>query len=121
LTLAGREQIEAADFIFVAEPNGSVESNDIKDVIENAKCGTLVDPQKSATVIIQNDGESTCRMTLYGPGIDGRIEVNVSQAVRDAIELRDAQNYEYPQGIDLIFISSEGELFAIPRLAREVR
>ena len=115
LTLAGREQIENADFIFVCN------SDDINDVIENAKCGTLADPQKSTTVIIQNDGEPDCRMTLFGPGIDGQIEVEVSQMVKDTIMLRDAQNYEYPQGIDLIFISSDGELFAIPRLIREVR
>jgi alpha-D-ribose 1-methylphosphonate 5-triphosphate synthase subunit PhnH len=115
LTLAGRVQIEAADFIFVCD------SNNIKDVIENAKCGTLADPQKSATVIIRNDGKPDCRMTLFGPGIDGNISVDVSQTVKDAILLRDAQNYEYPQGIDLIFISSDGELFTIPRLTREVR
>ena len=49
LTLAKREQIENADFVFVCEPNA------IKSVIENAKCGTLSDPHKSATVIIGNN------------------------------------------------------------------
>jgi len=115
LTLAGREPIEAADFIFICE------ENDIKDVIENAKCGTLADPQKSATVLIQNDGEPACQMTLFGPGIDGQLEILVPWVVKDAMELRDTQNVEYPQGIDLIFVSDNGELFAIPRLVREVR
>jgi alpha-D-ribose 1-methylphosphonate 5-triphosphate synthase subunit PhnH len=40
----------------------------------------------------------------------------VTQAVKDAITIRDAQNYEYPQGIDMIFVSGNGELFSIPRL-----
>ena len=46
LTLAKKENIESADFVFVCDPN------DIRSVIENAKCGTLSDPHKSATVII---------------------------------------------------------------------
>ena len=115
LTLAKRETVDNADFIFVCNPN------DVNNVIEYAKCGTLADPHKSATIIIRNDGEPTERLTLSGPGIDGQIEVTVTQTVKDAIALRDAQNYEYPQGIDLIFISDEGELFAIPRLVKVVR
>lgn len=114
LTLAKQENLESADFIFV-------NINDISGVIENAKRGTLVDPHKSATVIILNDNTSECSLTLFGPGIDGQKEIQTSGAVKDLIALRDVQNYEYPQGIDLIFISSEGELFAIPRLTKEVR
>ena len=112
LTLAKREIIEAADFVFVCEPN------DTKNVIESVKCGTLSNPHKSATVIIRNDGEPACPLTLSGPGIDGNITIQTTQTVKEAIELRDAQNYEYPQGIDLIFVSNNGELFAIPRLTR---
>ena len=108
LTLAKRENIENADFIF---------TNDVK-YIENFKCGTLADPHKSATVIIRNDGDPACQLTFYGPGINGLTTVQVTQIVHDAIILRDAQNYEYPQGIDLIFVSGAGELFAIPRLTR---
>jgi alpha-D-ribose 1-methylphosphonate 5-triphosphate synthase subunit PhnH len=40
----------------------------------------------------------------------------VTQAVKDAIAIRNAQYYEYPQGIDFLFASGAGELFAIPRL-----
>ena len=114
LTLAREEQAELADFIFVSD------TNDI-NAIENAKCGTLSDPHKSATVIIRNDDGPSCRMTLYGPGIDGQKEIHATQTVKDALALRDAQNYEYPQGIDLLFISGEGELFAIPRLVGLVK
>jgi len=115
LTLAKREQIEAADFIFVCDESIVKE---IKSVIENVKYGTLSDPHKSATVIIRNIGAPVYCLTLSGPGIAGFTTINATQTIKDAIALRDTQNYEYPQGIDLIFISSDGDLIAIPRLTR---
>ncbi|MCL1905591.1 MAG: phosphonate C-P lyase system protein PhnH [Clostridiales bacterium] len=113
LTLAKREEIAYADFVFVWG------QSDIKSVIKNAKCGTLADPHKSATVIIQNDGDAACALSLCGPGINGHIAVMVSQRVAEALALRNAQYYEYPQGIDLIFVSNGGELLAIPRLVNQ--
>jgi len=110
LTLARREKISSADFIFVCQ------ASDIKDAIENAKCGTLADPHKSATIIIQDDSELAGQLKFSGPGIKNCVEVQATKIVKDTIALRDVQHYEYPQGIDLIFISSGGELFAIPRL-----
>ena len=112
LTLAANTPLESADFIFVSE------QGELENAIESAKCGTLSDPHKSAMVIIQNDGEPIFRLSLSGPGINGQVEIPATQTVKDAIDLRDAQQYEYPQGIDLIFISKAGELFAIPRLTR---
>jgi len=112
LTLAKRGKIESADFIFICQPGN------IKTVIENAKNGTLTDPQKSAVVFILNDGASSFRLTFSGPGIDGRKTAQTTGTLRDAIAIRDAQNYEYPRGIDLVFVSGKGELMAIPRLTR---
>jgi len=94
LTLAKKQNIESADFVFVQKHDL------IKSVIENVKCGTLSNPHKSATVIISSDGSA--------------------QLLKYVLSIRDAQNYEYPQGIDLIFISGAGELFAVPRLTRMV-
>jgi len=87
LTLAKQEPLESADYIFICDPG------EMQTAIQSAKCGTLADPHKSATVVIQ------------GSGLE-----------KEATALRDAQNYEYPQGIDLLFISGAGELFAVPRL-----
>jgi alpha-D-ribose 1-methylphosphonate 5-triphosphate synthase subunit PhnH len=115
LTLAKKEAIGSADFIFVNDLNY------MEYAIANAKSGTLSDPHKSATVIIQNNDISALCLMLSGPGIDGQITVQTTQTVNDAVYLRDTQNYEYPQGIDLIFVSSNGELFAIPRLGKEVK
>jgi len=112
LTLAKREKTEAADFVFVCEPN------DMNNVIKNVKCGTLSDPHKSATIIIRNDGTPACSLTFYGPGINSRKTVQTTKTVKDAIDLRDVQDYEYPQGIDMVFVSSNGDLFAIPRMTQ---
>ena len=114
LTLAKKEPVETADFIFVCD------LNHMEYVINNAKCGALADPHKSATVILYNDGAPACRLRLAGPGINGRPEVQLTQAVKNAIAIREAQHYEYPQGVDLFFISGAGELVAIPRLVKVV-
>ena len=114
LTLAKKEKIEEADFVFVCDSD----VKKIKSVIKNVKCGTLADPHKSATVIIQNDGEPDCTLVFSGPGIDDHVIIQTTQIIKESLVLRDTQNYEYPQGIDLLFISGEGELLAIPRLVR---
>jgi len=113
LTHATRTVVEEADFIFVSE------AGDWAAVIEHAQCGSLANPHSSATVIVQNKqngGAPLNQLTFRGPGIDARATVLVTQTVKEILELRDAQCYEYPQGIDLIFVSDEGALFAIPRL-----
>ena len=112
LTLARKDEIESADFVFVSCPD------DIENVIENMKCGTLSDPHKSATAIIRNEGAPACRMKLSGPGIDGHAAVHATRTIEYAVMSRDARNYEYPRGIDMLFVSDNGELFAIPRLTR---
>ena len=114
LTLSRRVNVENADFVFVIDP-GCMEY-----AITNAKCGTLADPHESATVIIRNGGEPALRLSFSGPGIDDRIDADATQTVRDAIAMRETRDFEYPQGIDFIFVSDGGGLFAIPRLARLV-
>ena len=112
LTLAKESPIDAADFVFVCGADA------LEQIIQSAKCGTLADPHRGATVIVKDDGATDGRLTLYGPGIDGQVSVGVSPTVQTALRLRDAQYYEYPQGIDFIFVTGGGTLFAIPRLVR---
>jgi alpha-D-ribose 1-methylphosphonate 5-triphosphate synthase subunit PhnH len=61
---------------------------------------------------------SRCRLRLQGPGIKGAADVAATELVARALKLRDAQQYELPQGIDFIFVSDDGDLLAIPRLTR---
>lgn len=115
LTLSKKAETEDADFLFVSEPP------ELENTIRSAKCGTLSDPHKSATILIKNAGENTCRLRLYGAGIDGTTEFVTTELVKTALDIRDSQCYEYPQGVDFIFLSEDGELFSIPRLTlREV-
>jgi alpha-D-ribose 1-methylphosphonate 5-triphosphate synthase subunit PhnH len=110
LTLSRRESAENADYIFVAE------RNELVPAIESAKCGTLRDPHKSATLIVRNVDTEKCRLRLRGAGIREEAEFETTELVKIALETRDRQFYEYPQGIDFIFVSENGELLSIPRL-----
>ena len=59
---------------------------------------------------------------LQGPGIDGVAAYAATDAACAALEARDAQHYQYPQGIDMLLVTEGGALTALPRLTmREVR
>ena len=110
LTLSKKETMANADFIFVSDPET------LGEVIHLAKCGTLRDPHKSATIIIKVPDSNKCILHLYGAGIRSTVEFHTDRLVETVLNLRDQQYYEYPQGIDFIFVSESGNLFAIPRL-----
>lgn len=110
LTLAEETSVEEADYIFVSKPE------QLSKVFEKAKMGTLADPQKSATILIRTDVAGDRKLTMYGSGIHREITLCVSETVETAVRLRDAQAYEYPQGVDMIFVSENGEILCIPRL-----
>lgn len=116
LTLSHQVSPEQADFLFV--PHAA----DAAAAIAAAKCGTLASPHLSATVILLDDGVGDCPVRLWGAGIDGVAAVSLSEAAHAALLLRDAQGHAYPQGMDLVFVTGGGQLYAIPRLTqREVR
>lgn len=110
LTLSREEELAKADFLFLT---GGAE---LGRAIQDAKCGTLRDPHRSATVVVKDAGERACTLRLRGPGIAGSARLLVTQRAKIALAARDAQHYEYPQGIDFIFVSGGGDLFAVPRL-----
>jgi len=110
LTLARRDAVEEADYIFVTDPSK------LPYAIENAKCGTLRDPHRSATLIVRNTENRFCRLRLRGAGIKEETEFETTDHIKLALETRDRQFYEYPQGIDFIFVSENGELLSVPRL-----
>lgn len=112
LTLSKEESPASADFVFLCE------TCSYEQVIQVVKRGSLADPHKSATVIIRNDEAAVCEINLHGPGIQDQITVSVSALVRNILWLRDQQYYEYPQGVDLLFVNRQGVLFAIPRLVK---
>ena len=113
LTHARQEKREKADYIFVTDPAMLAEA------VSGGKAGTLADPHQSATLVLF---EAECRKTeerqLAGPGIAGVVTFAVPEMLNRAMELRDSREDEYPQGIDLIYVSGTGELLCIPRTTR---
>jgi len=112
LTLSPKEALKAADFVFVTDQEM------LEDAVHRAKCGTLRDPHRSATLIIWNHSKEKCALWLTGPGIAGAVTWHTTKLARLALQAREAQGFEYPEGIDFLFISESGMLAAIPRLVR---
>ena len=110
LTLSPMRPPEDADFIFVTEQTM------LENAVGCAKCGTLRDPHRSATLVVWNHGDEKCALWLTGPGIPGAATWHTTRLARRALEIRDAQRYEYPEGVDIVFVSDQGELVAVPRL-----
>lgn len=113
LTLAKREIVSKADYIFVAKPSS------LPEVIANAKGGTLRDPHNSATVIVKISPEQTTKITMSGAGINRQISIHTDKIVLEAINNRDSRFFEYPEGLDFIFLDEQFNLFAIPRLTKK--
>lgn len=113
LTLSTKASCEEADFIFVAD------EKNLQRAIEQAKCGTLANPHKSATIIVRIKNTDDISLTMHGAGIDGEISITTNRLVRRAVEMRDEMYFEYPQGLDFLFVDEKDDVFAIPRLVKK--
>lgn len=112
LTRSEAVSAHRADYLFITDPAC------LEDAIHRAKCGTPEDPHRSATLIIFDPNPASREIQFVGPGIDGTSALPVSDTVRFAVRLRYAQYHEYPRGIDLVFVSGDGDLLVLPRLVR---
>ena len=113
LTHAKPVSPEQADYLFVSS------ADQLPTFIEVAKEGTLENPHTSASIVIQiPEGEIERQILLSGPGVDGQMAASMPSDIIEAVKLRDRQEYEYPQGIDYIFLLPDSELICIPRLVR---
>lgn len=113
LTLSSEVDCSHADFIFVEQEDM------LKTAIEEAKCGTLADPHKSATIVVKIPQKKDICLTMTGPGIDGTISIDTNAMVEKAVTWRDEMYFEYPQGLDFLFVDDGGTLFTIPRLVKK--
>lgn len=115
-TLAENAPYQKADYIFLT---GALNYENIRNLFTDAKQGSLEDPQQSATFIIWCDSFSGSeQIECSGPGIDGRKTMLVSEYIKKICILRQEIQQEYPCGIDLLFVSSNDEIMAWPRLCR---
>ncbi len=113
LTHAKPVPMGQADYLFVTS------AEQLLAAVQNAKEGTLENPHASATLIVglpaMRDEQA---VRLSGPGVDGQLSIVLPYPLTKAMQLRDEQEYEYPQGIDYIFLLPESELLCIPRLVK---
>ena len=96
-THAAPVDAQEADFLFCTR------AQNLAACIEAAKCGTLADPHTGATILVRVPQEESVREP---------------RDVLAAIRTRNAQAYEYPQGVDFFFLLPGDAILAIPRLVR---
>lgn len=111
-TGAKKAAIELADFIIVS--SDATEEQVIR-AIHSAKIGNLINPQQSATIIIEISNETQPKTyKLTGPGIQTKriISCNLPTSF---IKERAHKNKEFPLGVDVVIVDSSANLFALPR------
>jgi len=112
LTYSKHSSDSEADFIFITNEADTGES---LQVVYNAKTGTLTDPHKSATIIIETDDFTRGKTyKLKGPGIQEcrEIRMDVNEKI---LEARNDKNSEYPTGLDLILVDKGSNIICLPR------
>jgi alpha-D-ribose 1-methylphosphonate 5-triphosphate synthase subunit PhnH len=108
---------EQADFIFLPALQEGRE-------LQEAKKGSLSYPEEGATVVADAEEISSMHLddsvglTLKGPGVDGERKVYVRGLHPAVLEMLQAQNIEFPLGIDAILTDKEDRIFCIPRSNR---
>jgi len=112
LTYARATPCPEADFIFVL---ADARDQRMEEALATAKPGTINDPHRSATVIIEASKISSGKgLALSGPGIETEhlVEINT---YGQWLKNRNEQVKEYPLGIDVIFLDAVGQVTCIPR------
>jgi phosphonate C-P lyase system protein PhnH len=112
LTGSAPVPLPRADFVFLPEPAAPAE------ILRQVKGGSHAAPHDSALLLIATDGEASAPVTLRGPGIppEGR-RIMLSQTERVWLQAREAQGFEYPCGVEMVFLREDASILAIARKA----
>jgi alpha-D-ribose 1-methylphosphonate 5-triphosphate synthase subunit PhnH len=110
LTGSSPTSLGRADFVFLPQPA------DPREILESVKPGSDEDPHDSAMIIADAGGQGETSAALRGPGIppEGR-DASFSTAERAWLEARDEQGYEYPCGVELVFLRDGGDILSVTR------
>jgi phosphonate C-P lyase system protein PhnH len=128
LTGAPRVTLEEADFVFLSTSGETEEraQDEAARILSQIKQGTHADPHNSALLFIAANerysresaaGEHTAqRVSLKGPGIppQGR-RIDLSPAETAWCRAREERGFEYPRGVELVFLRDKGSLLALTR------
>ncbi|MFD1735176.1 phosphonate C-P lyase system protein PhnH [Bacillus salitolerans] len=109
--------LQTADYIFIQH---SLSGGEFLNLVNQVKCGTLTDPHNSATLIfhveeISVEGPIGLNLIMSGPGIKETTSCYVKGLPTNLVEVRKEVNKEFPIGVDIIVVSSSGEMVGIPR------
>ncbi|ALX50019.1 phosphonate C-P lyase system protein PhnH [Lentibacillus amyloliquefaciens] len=111
-TLAKQTEIDEADFIFAMQ-DAPIQA--ILEGLDCCKCGSLENPQHSATWLIEsNTLTNDPSVTLTGPGIQ-HYETLQTEVPQTIWAKRNAISQEFPLGIDMIFIDDKARTACVPR------
>lgn len=89
---------------------------DPKRILDQAYAGSLASPHLSTTIIVEVDAiDGEDKAVFTGPGIKGEKQVVISREMVEIIRERDQRDYEYPTGVDLIFVDQKGLLVTLSR------
>lgn len=106
--------LEEADFIVVPKED----LGNLAIVIEGAKKGGYVDPDKNGTILVEVESfEDGGRLIFEGPGIEDQNEVILPQT-EAWLEARNKAVEKFPMGVDIFFISLEGKIIGLPRTTK---
>ena len=124
--LSGSAQVplESADFVFLSLSciNTGFEAVRFfaEQVLSRVKAGTHRDPHNSALIVIEAGGkpEQSLSVDINGPGVPpGGRKVLLSAKEAAWIKARDIQQFEYPRGVEMIFVRDDNSLLTITRKA----
>ena len=111
-TLSKATDLYKADYIFIMQ---DAQQQFVHDVFTEAKKGTLVDPQQSATVIIETESlTNEHHLVLEGPGIANKENVEITASEYWMVARAEA-NKEYPLGVDMVLIDRKSNVMCLPR------
>lgn len=109
LTNTYQEKIENADYIF----SDKIDENLLKE----AKIGTSLEPEFSATIIFKCKDFKGLKVRLRGAGIDGYKDITLP--VDEAfVNTFNEKNSNYPLGNELFFLSDESKVLALSRTTK---
>jgi len=112
MTYSRATSMDEADYIFIRKDASQAEA---EQAIARAKCGDLISPHTSATIILEVDHISNEPTYAFrGPGVQDTTSVHVATEV-DWVRCRQVNNVEYPMGVDMILVDAHHRLIAIPR------
>lgn len=120
-TRAPIADIPHADYIFVGK---SVNESEIMGIFEEVRKGNLVQPDDSATLIIEVDKiaegqwDGALSIRLKGPGIERENICSIKGLSPLWLVKRNEAVSEFPMGVDMVIVSEDGRLMALPRTTK---